>query len=95
VFIDVTADWCITCQVNKKFVFGDAEVNLKLSGENLVAMKADWTKPSDVIANYLSSFNRYGIPFNAVYGPNAPEGIVLPEVMTPDMVLEAIEKAKG
>ncbi|MCW9033072.1 MAG: protein-disulfide reductase DsbD family protein [Rhodospirillales bacterium] len=94
VIVDVTADWCITCQVNKKFVFGDSTVMAQLASDSIVAMKADWTKPNETIADYLSSYNRYGIPFNVVYGPGAPEGIVLPEVMTPDMVMAAIKKAK-
>jgi len=93
VFVDVTADWCITCQVNKKLVFGDEAVAERLAAKNMVAMKADWTKPSDVISAYLAGFGRYGIPFNIVYGPKAPAGIALPEVMTPSMVIEAMEKA--
>ncbi len=95
VFVDVTADWCITCQVNKKFVFGDPAVAQELKSYDVVAMKADWTKPNETIANYLASYDRYGIPFNIIYGPKSPEGIVLPEVMTPDMVLAAMKKAKG
>ena len=95
VFVDVTADWCITCQVNKKLVFGDSAVAKRLAAENMIAMKADWTKPSDEISAYLAGYGRYGIPFNIVYGPKAPKGIALPEVMTPDMVIEAMKKAGG
>ena len=46
-----------------------------------------------LIHSYLESFGRYGIPFNAVYGPGAPEGIVLPELLSSDAVLEALEQA--
>jgi suppressor for copper-sensitivity B len=94
VFVDVTADWCITCQVNKATVVYRGKVATSLSAANVVAMEADWTRPDDAIAAYLASFSRYGIPFNAVYGPGAPDGIVLPELLTDDAVLKALEKAK-
>ncbi len=92
VFVDVTADWCITCKVNKRVALGNGAVANLLAGENIIAMKADWTKPNDAIAAYLASFGRYGIPFNAVYGPGAKTPIVLPEILTPGLVLEALQK---
>ena len=83
VIVDVSADWCITCKVN--------ENGLK-SGE-LIGMKADWTSPNEKIANYLISFNRYGIPFTVIYGPRARTGIVLPELLSVDAIKDAIEAA--
>ena len=56
-------------------------------------MLADWTRSDDAITRYLESFGRFGIPFNAVYGPAAPDGIVLPELLSSEAVLEAIERA--
>lgn len=93
VFVDVTADWCITCKVNKAAVVERGAVAQRLNGANIVAMKADWTKPDDGIAAYLASFGRYGIPFNAVYGPAAPTGIALSELLTEAEVLAALDKA--
>jgi suppressor for copper-sensitivity B len=95
VFVDVTAEWCITCQVNKKLVIDSDQVQQRLDQPRVVRMRGDWTKPSDRIANYLASFGRYGIPFNAVYGPGAPEGIALPELLSQSRVVEAIEQARG
>ncbi|NIA72214.1 hypothetical protein HBA54_26845 [Pelagibius litoralis] len=95
VFVDVTADWCITCQVNKKLVLDTAAVSDRLSDPGVVRMQGDWTLPSDAISAYLASFQRYGIPFNVVYGPAAPDGIALPELLTTDAVMAAIEKAAG
>jgi suppressor for copper-sensitivity B len=95
VFVDVTAEWCITCQVNKKLVIDSDRVQQRLDQPQVVRMRGDWTRPSDRIANYLASFGRYGIPFNAVYGPGAPDGIALPELLSKSGVIEAIEKAKG
>ncbi len=93
VFVDVTADWCLTCQVNKTFVLAKDDMLARLGSDDVFAMQADWTLPDDGIANYLASFGRYGIPFNAVYGPGAPAGIALPELLGFDTVAEALDKA--
>ncbi len=95
VFVDVTADWCLTCQVNKALVLNRGEVAARLDSAAVTAMKADWTKPDPTISAYLAGFGRYGIPFDAVYGPGAPAGIVLPEILTEERVLDAIRRAAG
>jgi len=95
VFVDVTAEWCITCQVNKRMVLETGPVAERLASEGIIAMRADWTRPSDAIAAYLASFGRYGIPFNAVYGPGAPDGLPLPELLTEEVVLDAMNRAAG
>jgi len=56
-------------------------------------MRGDWTKPDYKVAAYLHRFHRYGLPFNAVFGPGAPQGIVLPELLTQKAVLSAFAKA--
>jgi suppressor for copper-sensitivity B len=58
-------------------------------------MRADWTRPSDAIATYLRGFGRYGIPFNAVYGQGAPNGLALSEVLTGEQVMAALRHAAG
>jgi len=93
VFVDVTADWCLTCQVNKKLVLDTAPVADWLDGKDVVRMRADWTRPDPKISAYLARFGRYGIPFNAIYGPKAPEGISLPELLTDRVVMAAADKA--
>lgn len=93
VYVDVTADWCITCLVNKSVVLGDRRVKDLLSGGKIIAMQADWTKPSDAISRYLARHGRYGIPFNIVYGPKAPDGIALPELLSAGIVLDAFRTA--
>ncbi len=95
VFVDVTADWCITCQANKRLVLDQGEVAERLRSPEVVAMLADWTRPSTVIADYLAGYGRYGIPFYAVYGPGAPKGRVLPEILSQEIVLEALAAAAG
>jgi suppressor for copper-sensitivity B len=93
VFVDVTADWCLTCQANKKLVVDRDPVAARLKQDGVVAMKADWTKPDPKIADFLGRHGRYGIPFNIVYGPGAPAGIVLPELLTADAVTGALDQA--
>ncbi|UCH73768.1 MAG: thioredoxin family protein [Rhodospirillales bacterium] len=95
VLVDVTADWCITCQVNKAAVLKRDPVASLLENGEIVAMRADWTLPSQEIGDYLAQFGRYGIPFNAVYGPNAPDGVMLPEILLTESVLTAINQARG
>ncbi len=95
VFVDVTADWCITCQVNKARVLDSAAVQEELHQDGVVRMRGDWTRPSDDISAYLASFGRYGIPFNAVYGPEQPDGLTLPELLSNSSVLDAMEKARN
>ncbi|MEM8849056.1 MAG: protein-disulfide reductase DsbD domain-containing protein [Pseudomonadota bacterium] len=93
VFVDVTADWCLTCVANKRLVLDRGEVAATLG--TVVALQADWTRPDPAISDYLAAHGRFGIPFNAVYGPGAPEGIALPELLTEAAVLDAITRAGG
>jgi suppressor for copper-sensitivity B len=93
VFVDVTAEWCITCKVNKATVIRSAKIQRLLDRDGVVRMRGDWTNRDSRIAAYLATFERYGIPFNAVYGPNAPEGVTLPEVLTRRAVVNAVDKA--
>lgn len=93
VFVDVTADWCLTCKANKALVLDRDPVASRLREPGIIAMQADWTRPDETISRYLESFGRFAIPFNAVYGPGAPEGIVLPELLSTEVVIEALSDA--
>lgn len=97
VFVDVTAAWCITCKANKSLVIEQAPVAPHLrqlvNADKLLLLQADWTRPNDDIVAFLASYQRYGIPFNIVYGPHAVDGIQLGELMTSDAVLAALNKA--
>ncbi|MGK9236394.1 thioredoxin family protein [Inquilinus limosus] len=95
VFVDVTADWCLTCRVNKLLVIDRDPVAAALGEAGVAPMLADWTNPDQAIADYLAAHGRYGIPFNAVYGPGAPDGILLPELLSTEAVLAALKKAQG
>ncbi len=96
VFVDVTADWCLTCKVNKRFALTRDDVRKKLfETEGVIALQADWTNADPSILAFLKKHERYGIPFNIVFGPKAPQGIPLPEILTPSSVIEAIERAQN
>jgi suppressor for copper-sensitivity B len=95
VFIDVTADWCLTCKVNKLLVIDRDPVAAALGEAGVAPLLADWTNPDPAIADYLAAHGRYGIPFNAVYGPGAPDGILLPELLSTEAVLDALKQARG
>jgi suppressor for copper-sensitivity B len=56
-------------------------------------MRADWTSPDPAVSALLAAYGRYGIPFNLVYGPGEPAGLVLPEVLTESAVLDALDRA--
>ncbi|MCP5364853.1 MAG: thioredoxin family protein [Hyphomicrobiales bacterium] len=94
VYVNVTADWCLTCKVNENLVLNSAPVQEKLASSSIVAMRGDWTRADAGIARYLASFGRYGIPFDAVYGPGRPEGKALPELLSVNLVLDAISEAR-
>lgn len=93
VFVDITADWCITCKANELGVITQEPVYSKLKNNNIILLKGDWTKASEAINKYLQSHGKYGVPFNIVYGPNAPEGITLPVILTKKSIMDAIKTA--
>jgi suppressor for copper-sensitivity B len=93
VFVNVTADWCLTCKVNERLVLSRDPVRRRLAQDTVVAMQGDWTAPDNRIARYLAGFGRYGIPFDAVYGPALPHGEALPELLSAEIVEAALARA--
>ncbi|PWJ10934.1 protein-disulfide reductase DsbD family protein [Jannaschia seohaensis] len=94
VVVDVTADWCLTCKVNKRLVLDAEPIYSRLMAPGMTALRADWTRADEDIAEFLRENGRFGIPFNAVYGPGAPQGIPLPEILTAGAVSEALDAAR-
>ena len=95
VFVDITASWCVNCKVNQRFALSHENVIARLFySPDVIAMQGDWTNPDPVITKFLRSHGRYGIPFNVVFGPKAPQGIILPELITPGRVIEALDNAR-
>ncbi len=92
VFIDFTATWCISCQVNKKIALNTAEVDAAFQKNKVVRIKADWTKRDPEITAALASFGRNGVPLYVYYPKGAnSKPVILPEVLTPSIVLDALK----
>ena len=90
VYVDFTARWCATCQTNKAAVFTSAAVLAELEKRNVLLLKADWTSRDPAITAELARWNRSAVPFNLIYAPGLAEPVVLPEILTPGTVLEAL-----
>ena len=90
VFVDFTAAWCLTCQVNKKVAFGNDEVIQFFAEHSILPLKGDWTNRDPVISRELQRFGRNGVPTNIIYWPDGTTR-VLPEALTPGIVLKAFE----
>jgi thiol:disulfide interchange protein len=93
VFIDFTAAWCLSCQVNERLVLKSADVQHQFSKNNVTLLRADWTQYDPAITQQLAAVNRSGVPTYVIYPApvnSAPD--VLPELLTKDIVLTALEK---
>ncbi|MDG2000744.1 MAG: protein-disulfide reductase DsbD family protein [Alphaproteobacteria bacterium] len=92
VFVDITADWCITCKANKILVLNSKEFKSLMKLNKITLMKGDWTKPNDEINKFLQKANRYGIPFNALYNSNFSNGLVYSEILSLKEIRESLLK---
>ena len=93
VFIDFTAAWCLSCQVNEKLVLRSKEVEGQLSQHRFTLLRADWTQYDPAITAQLASLNRSGVPTYVIY-PVSGKPDILPEFLTKDEVLKAIATTK-
>jgi thiol:disulfide interchange protein/DsbC/DsbD-like thiol-disulfide interchange protein len=95
VFIDFTAAWCLSCQVNEKVAFSSAEVQRAFADKGIATFKADWTNRDTLITQALAQFGRNSVPLYVLY-PSGMQGnpILLPELLTPGIVLEALESVR-
>lgn len=95
VFVDFTASWCFTCLANKKAALDLPSTRELFEKNNVVLLVADWTNRNAKIARALAKFERSGVPLNVVYPADlSREPIVLPTILTPRAIDEAIDKAR-
>lgn len=92
VFVNFTADWCITCKVNEKAVFDNPKVIAAFKANNISYLVADWTKKDEKIARALSSHGRVGVPMYLMYDESGKPPKVLPQLLTPKIVIDALEE---
>ena len=91
IYVDFTARWCATCQANKKLVFHSAEVLRTFRSRNIATLRADWTNQDPQITAELAKYHRSAVPFDLLYLPDRPDPVVLPSLLTPGIVLEALK----
>jgi thiol:disulfide interchange protein DsbD len=96
VFVDFTADWCLTCKTNEQAVLETVKVRSVMSELGVVPLKADWTRRDETITKWLQRFGRAGVPFYLVLpADTSAEPLPLPEVITPDIVVKALREGAG
>ncbi|MCG8590227.1 MAG: thioredoxin family protein [Proteobacteria bacterium] len=96
VFVTFTADWCVTCKVNERFVIDDERVRRALADGGFALFKADWTRRDEAIRQELARFGKAGVPLYLVYDPERPGAPdVLPELLTVDRVLDSVQRLGG
>jgi len=95
VFLDITADWCATCQFNKVNVLNSTKIKKLFEENDVFLVRADWTRPNEKVNIFLEKYDRFGIPFNAFFSKNFPNGILLSELLSEKEILNAINKIKN
>ncbi|HTX75088.1 MAG TPA: protein-disulfide reductase DsbD domain-containing protein [Terracidiphilus sp.] len=92
VFVDFTAKWCLSCQVNERIALTRPEVMKAFEDAHVVLLKADWTQQDPAIAQALQSLGRSGVPAYALYPPGQGSPTLLPEALTPGIVIDAVSR---
>ncbi len=93
-FINFTADWCLTCKFNEQITFKNKKVIKFFSQNQIHSLKGDWTNKNREITEVLNNYHRSGIPFYLYFPPSAEpsSGILLPELLTPGLLLKYLNK---
>ena len=91
-FVDFTASWCLSCQVNERVALSQPEVQKAFADANVALLRADWTQHDDAITQALTELGRSGVPAYALYTPGQSSPQLLPEVLTPGIVMDAVGK---
>jgi thiol:disulfide interchange protein DsbD len=92
VFVDFTASWCLSCQVNERVSLNQPQVKQAFQSANVALLRADWTRHDEAITQALTALGRSGVPAYALYVPGETSPRLLPEVLTPGIVMDALSK---
>ena len=94
IFLDFTADWCITCQVNKFTTLENKKVKRYFLENNVKLLRADWTNKDDKILEFIKKYERFGVPLNIIYSRKMTEGYILPEILSKTIVINNLDRIK-
>jgi thiol:disulfide interchange protein DsbD len=95
VFVDFTASWCLSCQVNERVALDRPEVMHAFAAANVALFRADWTREDPAITQALTALGRSGVPVYALYTPGQSAPQLLPQVLTPGIVIDALSGLPG
>ena len=96
VFVDFTADWCVTCKFNERLIFKTQRVREEMKRHGLTWFQADWTVPNDAIRDELARHHRAAVPLYLLYRPNdITHPMILPEILTSDSFIAYLDKLYG
>ncbi|HAV51457.1 MAG TPA: thiol:disulfide interchange protein, partial [Brevundimonas sp.] len=93
VLVNFTADWCVTCKINERVAHSSGQVRTAMDETNAVYLVGDWTVRDPAITRELERHGRSGVPLYLLYAPGAEAPRVLPQLLTPGLVAEAIRDA--
>ena len=94
ILLDFTASWCVTCQVNKITTLDSKKLKDFIIQNNVKIMRGDWSKRDKDILEFISKYGRFGIPVNIVFGPRDGKGVILPEILSKDIVINQLNLIK-
>jgi thiol:disulfide interchange protein DsbD len=95
VFVDFTAKWCLSCQVNERVALERPEVQQAFAAHHVALLKADWTRHDEAITQALTALGRDGVPTYLLYESGQSQPHILPEVLTPGIVVDALAALPG
>ena len=91
VFVNLTADWCITCKANEHIAINSDNVIAAFKKKNVIYLKGDWTNGDETISRVLEQFGRSGVPLYLLYRPGIADPTILPQVLTSAILIKALE----
>lgn len=94
IFLDFTADWCVTCKFNKFTTLDNQDtINYFIKNE-VKLLRGDWTTKDEKILEFIKKYERFGVPVNIIYSRNMKDGLVLPEILSSSIVIDNFERIK-
>jgi thiol:disulfide interchange protein DsbD len=93
VFVDVTAAWCLTCKYNETVALSDPGVAEAFRARGVVYLLGDWTNGNPELSGLLRDYGRNGVPLSLFFAPGAQRGQILPQILTPKIVVDTVNAA--